>query len=80
MLTSFPELEGATRKDFFTVFIERVKAQTKPVRKTIKLGLLRQTFSPSLASFLSKNTPPPSRQRMDSQRPSWTAFKSLGGK
>jgi len=30
LLTSFPELKGDTRKDFFTEYIERVKAQTKP--------------------------------------------------
>jgi len=30
LLTSFPELVGNTRKEFFTEYIERVKAQTKP--------------------------------------------------
>ena len=59
LLTSFPELEGTTRKDFFTEYIERVKAQTKPVRNTIRLGLSKQTFLPSLFWFLfSKRTLP----------------------
>jgi len=30
LLTSFPELVGNTRKEFFTEYIKRVKAQTKP--------------------------------------------------
>jgi len=30
LLTSFPELVGNTRKEFFTEYIGRVKAQTKP--------------------------------------------------
>ena len=31
LLTSFPELTGETRKEFFTEFISRVKAQNMPV-------------------------------------------------
>jgi len=30
LLTSFPELQGNIRKEFFSEYIERVKAQTKP--------------------------------------------------
>ena len=32
LLTSFPELTGDVRKDFFTEFIDRVKVQSVPVR------------------------------------------------
>ena len=32
LLTSFPELTGDVRKAFFTEFIDRVKAQSVPVR------------------------------------------------
>ena len=36
LLTSFPELTGDTRKEFFTEYINRVKAQTEPVSKACK--------------------------------------------
>ena len=68
LLTSFPELKGDTRKAFFTEYIERVKAQTKPVRR-IKIEL-----SVSVKIIL------PFRPTMDSRRPLWMAFKCLGRK
>ena len=67
LLTSFPELKGDTRKAFFTEYIERVKDQTKPVRRIkIELSLSVKQFSP--------------RPTMDSRRPLWMAFKCLGRK
>ena len=46
LLTSFPELKGDTRKAFFTEYIERVKAQTKPVRNQNRIVIECQIILP----------------------------------
>ena len=52
LLTSFPELTGDTRKDFFTEYINRVKAQTEPVGKTGRIVRLIICLTSGLGRIL----------------------------